>query len=318
MNDREPIEYAEDAVKAAESSYMQGWTVDAERWEQYGLYKQVAEITAPRDGRFTWDAGTGLGHQLIWLAGINPKGLYVGTERTPFNVELARDYWAGKGIDMVTILQTQALHAMPDRRLYWAQRNLAAVAAMRSRIRELLERHILITDDDTRNPQVLPAILGTEKLEAAILSLPGGSSMRAYEWPFHPAQLEEQEERARVVEASDSTRLGFYHYASQAVRDGGKIVIAERAGAAANITPELGLGHVAKTMRGYTKYWKAGRVALASHPIPDNVKLKATFEGKQYDPQDLVKLGYAMHVVIVELLRNTVEFNEPPRPLPSE
>jgi hypothetical protein len=312
MLDESQLSLARNAIVSTERTYSQDWSQDATEWERRGLYLQIARLVNPSDGRFVADIGTGLGHQLIYLGGVNPRGLYIGTERTPLNVAFAQQYLRGLGLEAVSAAMVTELKSSPDRRLYWGQRSLPGLLEMRAQILEVLKHHLFLIDDDIRRPQSLPAILGDEKLDAAILSMPGGSAIRAHEWPFAPGDLTDDESRTRITAATNETRSSFYHFASQAVRDGGKAVLAERVSApeGANILNE-GAGMLRRFIGNYAKYWHFGRIAVANHPgSPDTVPLIA--EGMT--SHQLQGMGRTTHAFIAELIRNTVDFTEPPRP----
>ncbi len=317
MKSQEQIDSAERGILGGEEEYLKDWVKDTKRWEALGLYLKVAEFAAPQNGRFTVDIGTGLGMQLVFLAAANERGLYVGTERTPRNVELAKRYLNELGLDAVTMLLTQGLAVDAEDRLFWEQRHLPHLKSIRPQIRAALEQQVLLMDDDIRRPQSLPVVLDGEKVDTAILSLPGGSASRAYEWPFVAEQIDQHEVRRRTVQVSNDTRAGFYHFASQTVRDGGKAIVAERLTSDDTDGAGSALALISQQMGPYAKYWRAGRVAMMkSNELPQQVTLLATHEGRQLGKADLQKYGLQMRLAIIELFRNKKAFDEAPLPEP--
>lgn len=306
---------ARDHLAALEGAYITDWEQDANALDADGHYQSIAEIVDPKDGRFVVDIATGLGKQLIWLAVQNPKGLYIGTERTPQNVVAAAAHLEKRKLASVAI-QTQQVELSSSGKLYWKQKNLPGLQASRDEIMQLLQQYVLFVDDDIRNPQSLPVILGGEKLDAAIFSMPGGSAARAWEWPYAAEEIDRDEMHRRVSEATARTRMGFFHYASSAVRDGGKIVIAERMTVPKGGEIGDGFKALADQIGGLQKYWKVGRGFHRTMGGERGVPLVATHDGRILSQSALLGIGHSNHIAILELLRTKTDFSEPPLPSP--
>lgn len=311
-----PAELSQTFLRA-ESLYFDDWKKDSEIWMQDGLYARVAEIANPQSGRIVLDMGTGTGMQLVFLAGENPDGLFIGTDRTPANVLLAVNHLRSKGLDAISALTTQELSIDDQQRLYWQQRSVEELRTLSTQVRNVLRQHVLIMDDDMRHPIALPIILDGEKVDTAILSLPGGGPTRAYEWP-HAPNADPAQADARSLAVSNDARSGFYHYASQAVRDGGKAIIVERVVSGVDAADPAGVLTLIGRHAGVCgKYWNARKVHTRAMPTNFSVELRATLGTEQISHAAIERRSAAMHLAIIELCRNTVPFNEAPRPRPA-
>ncbi len=311
---------AEIAAIDAEATYFCAWKKDADEWAKVGLYRKITELADPQDDQLIVDIGTGTGVQLLHLMAQNPRTRYIGTERTPHNVSALYTYWKQEGFEgALAQLHTQEMAVDADGHVYWKQRLPEQLVQMRDQVRAVLTERILVLDDDIRRPESLPVILGNEKIDTAIFSQTGGSPLRPYEWPYKIFRTVAKKEAAkRTREIGNSTRTGFYHFASKTVRDGGRMIVAERA----SIDPknnilEESLAMISAQIGSFKKYWKPMRGAEATLDLPENVELVAG-DKNEMTMKSLKEKGRTTHSVVMEFIRTALPFNEPELPRPRE
>jgi hypothetical protein len=296
----------EASLAGTEDAYSADWIADAQRWQERGLYRTVADFVAPRPGHFVVDIGTGTGLQLMWLMGLEPDGLYLGTDRTPANVQRAAAFLDTEGLPAAA-MKLRSLQQHDDGRVGWEHQRLAELRVTLPVLLRHMRERVVIIDDDIRDPQALQVILGETKIDAAILSLPGGSPARAYEWPYALRLVSAAEERQRIVEVTNDTRMAFFRWAAATVRDGGKVVLAERLSAVPGVPPELAALELVSRFMGETApCWRPGRVATL--PIDGEhhqVQLRASHAGNTLSVADLEASGRTMMLAIVELFRTS-------------
>lgn len=319
MDDKSHIN-AENVLLENETAYALDWQADSFNALQSGFYAKVSNSIEPKPGEIIVDIGAGLGNQLIDLMVREPKALTIGTERTRENVRMIVEHFRNIGLESAcAAVISSSLEQTIDGKVFW-QRICRDREEFRKKCRPLLETKILFLDDDIRYPVLLPTVLGDEKIDTGVLSLPGGSSNRAIEWPFDPTNYTQANNNQRIIEAANATRFAFYHYMAEHVRPGGRIIVAERIVAGKQEKPgDAFFSLIGRHMKDLRKYWNPHRsTAAAMYPQNAAVELRASDKGMQeYSHEDLRKLKREFSVVIGTLERNTTQFSENPLPRPA-
>ncbi len=307
-----------------EERYAQDWRVDADNFMGSNLYGEITGLVEPKNGETTVDVGTGMGYQLIALAEQNGMSNVIGTERTRANVfETYKHMQAYNLARYFSLFSDSELSLTEDGRVYW-KRGSGFTDDIKDRLRSQLEHKILLLDDNILYPQILPAVLPDGKLQAGILSMPGGSSNRALEWPFYPAELDDEQHLDRTTEISDATRKAFYRFMAEYMEPGnGRIVIAERMLSDPSVSQhQAGIGMIGRQMQSLRKYWKPMRGGIVPVDFSGTqVDLKATdAKGKVFDAREKHPSGAISSIVVARFDRTNVPFDEPPqeRPIPEQ
>lgn len=304
-----------------EQEYGYDWIQDAEKLGQDGLYNTITTIVEPKPHEIIVDIGTGTGLQLLSIASAEGNAITIGTERTRANVLLTYQYLAELGLqDVLSALSTSELTVTKDKKLFWKP-EVATIAKHMAQVRAQLLEKLMILEDNILTPALLPYVLEGKQIDAGILSMPGGSSSRLLEWPFDPMTLTQQTKRQRVYEISNQTRFAFYHFMSEHVRPGGRIVVAERMLSDNNADPKDAVLMLTKRhMCDLKKYWEATKVAIHHTEFTDTtVELSASnpHGGTVYGhaPE---REGYTPNIAIIRYDRNDVPFKEAPLPHPEK
>lgn len=321
MASKTPKELATESLVDREHAYASDWQKDAERLNEMGLYTEIANLINPKDDDLIVDIGTGAAYQLIQLVLKNPKATYIGTERNRAStIATYQNLQAMKIEKIFSVLATSELEKTNDGRGFWSS-NAEFVRQNMHQVRIVLKDYILLLDDDIRYPEILPIVLDDKKIDVGILSMPGGSMSRIYEWPFEPGQkkLSDAQMQKRVNDVSDMTRIAFYHFMSEYVRESGRIVVAERMHlpASSNFSDAIGI-MMMKKMKHLTKYWQSLRGFFIETDLTDmTVKLSATDEdGEVIENNMPMNKESRRGVVVCTLERNEVSFEEDDLPRP--
>lgn len=210
-----------------ESRYLFDWKKDARAYAALGLYARITDMIEPKADDVIVDVGLGTGHQLFSLMATRPEATLIGTDRTSMNVYQTYQMLVADGVGDAFMIVTNgnAVESQPGQ-LHW-EHNRAWLQEHVTNIRELLRTKVLLLQDNILYPQALPAILD-RPITAAIHSLPGGSAMRAYEWPYTREDMEHIPEVDRITDITQRTRYAFAHYMSQHMVPQGRLVLAER------------------------------------------------------------------------------------------
>lgn len=314
-------EAARRGLLGQEEQYSLDWMEDAERLADDGLYDTITKMVEPKPDEVIVDIGTGTGLQLLSLGAAEGDAITIGTERTRMNVMMAYSYLSQLGLrDALSVLAASDLRVSADeRQLYWKQ-ELHRVAGFVANVRSQLREKIHLLEDNILMPELLTHVLDGRKIDAGILSMPGGSSSRLLEWPYDiNSPLTEETKRVRVKEITNRTRYAFYHFMSEHVREGGRIVVAERMLTDPAIAPAHGAQiMIAQHMQSLTQYWQPLKGALLQTEFSNTtVQLGASDPRLGHMRGDEAKeKGYAPHIAVVRYDRTDVPFNEPPLPRP--
>ncbi len=310
-------DYVKDVWQRQDTEYFDLWLQESLEWDRAGFYDRYAGLLNPRDGELIIDVGAGNGTLLSYLYERSDKAHYIAVERSRYAALFAfkmlekflplTGYLSGR-LQWTSQHRPRWVYEVPPRKQL-------------QEIKKSLSDRILILTDDIRYPTVLPAVLGRERADALSLSMPGGPSVRALEWPFDcpEEQLEESEVERRVKHVSDDTRKATFHFAAKHLKDGGRLLIAERVATASDPSPENMLGSFGASIGPYRKYWSAqnlffsGPVDVQSglQWIPTKHEKKET-EGSPGIPEKPVR-----RAAILTLIRNKRRFRESPLPRPS-
>lgn len=304
-----------------EQEYGYDWIQDAERLGRSGLYNTITKIVEPKPHEIIVDIGTGTGLQLVSIAGVERDVITIGTERTRANVLLTYQYLAELGLqDALSALSTSELAVTEDKKLFWKP-EVATIAKHMAQVRTQLQEKIMLLEDNILTPALLPYVLEGKQIDAGILSMPGGSSSRLLEWPFDPMTLTQETKRERVYEISNQTRFAFYHFMSEHVRPGGRIVVAERMLSDPGMSPTVAVQMLTVShMRGLHKYWEPVKGALHETEFTNTaVELSASNpHGGTIHGHAAEREGYTPNIAIIRYDRNDVPFEEAPLPRPEK
>ena len=309
---------AYDAIQQQEQSYGHDWQQDSENLEASGLYRAIADLVDPKKGEIVVDIGTGRGLQLMALTMKEPDSIIIGTERTRVNAIEAYQFLSDLGLgDYLAVLATSEMDVTSERKIFWKHHTEAIRNAMHS-VRQAMQEKIMIIDDNILHPESLPILLEGKKIDAGILSMPGGSSARTLEWPFQAEMLDSKTSRQRVFDVSNQTRFAFYHFMSEHVRESGRIVVAERMLADPSIDPRMAISHLlGRHMKSLTKYWKPANGALLEADFANtNVALNPADTEKGPIQNGVHNESHNRYIGILRLDRTDVPFEEPALPRP--
>jgi hypothetical protein len=287
-----------------------------------GFYNAIADLVDPKDDEVVVDVGTGLGHLLVALTVKNPKSVIIGTERTMRNLSAAFNYLDSLGIaDSLAVLENAELRWTPDQRVFW-HRSLDAFADDRAKIHEILREKIMLIGDDILHSTFLPDILPEPRIDAGILSMPGGAPNRAWLWPMKMERAKDAEIQRRIANISDTTRLAFFHFMSEHVPPGGRIVVAERFGTEhGKDTPQNFATSVRGKMRDLRKYWDTKTVLQVDADLANGATelMIEDVDRQKFIPVKEVDRSIQQTIGIIRFDRNDVTFNElpPERPMPA-
>lgn len=317
----EHYESAREALLTQEGSYALDWVNDAERLFRDGLYDTIADLVKPKADEVIVDIGTGTGLQLLSLAQAEGQAITIGTERTRVNVSLAYKYLSGLGLkDALNALAPSTLAVSAEDKLFWKP-ELQRVADHMAKIRRELSKNILLLEDNILAPALLPHVLEDRPIDAGILSMPGGSISRLVEWPYDAmSNLTQTAKLERMKEVTDTTRFAFFHYMSEHVRPGGRIVVAERMLTDPNIERILGIQlMIAKHMGPLRKYWESTTGALLETELSDTTVRLIARDSQQgmMSGKSATEKGFRPHIGIIRYDRNDVPFEEAPLPRPA-
>jgi len=308
------------AIQHQEQGYGRDWQQDSEKLDASGLYHAIAQLVNPQKGEIIVDIGTGRGFQLIALTMAEPESIIIGTERTRVNALEAYQCLVELGLeDYLAVLATSEIEITPERKIFWRQDTEVIRKAMNS-VRLAMKEKIMIIDDNILHPESLPLLLEGQKIDAGILSMPGGSSARALEWPFQAEILDDTALNQRVFDISNQTRYAFYHFMSENVRTDGRVVIAERMLADPSVDPRFAINHLlGKHMKSLTKYWKPMNGAFIEADFTNTtVSLNPAHTEHGPVPNGVHNEQYRRYIGVLRLDRNDVPFEEPALPRPVE
>ena len=317
----EAIDHAMRVIAGQELRYADEWGSDAHSLQNSGLYDAITSFVDPQDGQTIVDIGTGNANQLISLVLRNPRPTYIGTERSRPNVIATYESIQRAGLKNVfTMVATSQLTKTADGKAFW-KFDASFVRDRLEQIREHLKQKVLLIDDNILYPEILPIVLGDQKIDAGILSMPGGSSSRTIEWPFRPDEVRTQADLRRIAtDVTNRTRTAFFRLMSEYVRPEGRIVVAERI----LLTPESSVRGATRALIGehmgdLTKYWQPISGTFLDIELHNTtVELHGLHaDGQHVSMKEIQGTDQKAGVVIIRIDRNDVPFNEPPVPRPT-
>lgn len=313
-----PPHWLQGTLHQSEAEYLQRWLEDAKRFASSGFYERVTDMVAPKDDDVIVDIGFGTAHQLVSLMLRNPKSTLIGTDRTSMNVmsTYQRLINSKLGSAFAAVPIGKLTEHAPGQ-IHW-QHDLPMLRAILGEVRELLKTKVLLLPDNILYPQSLPEVLGDTPITAGIMSLPGGSGNRAYEWPVLPEHMQATEQIERIQQVSDQTRMAFYHFMSQHVRPGGRIIVAERITVEPGIEPMESATHNMRYAMGELQnYWAPHSSNYADLPLEHTtVELYDTSGMSMAEAPQARAQGKRVGVVISRFDRNDRSWNSPPLPRP--
>lgn len=246
MSTEHPIQ----TLQEYETLYSTAWRDDSLRLARAGYYQHATDMVDPKAEQVIVDIGTGIGLLLMSICARSPKSLMIGTDRTQQNMQTLMQTLNELGFQQsIAVLgdaEWSVVQSQVRQRLQ--QEQVARHAAL---MRQLMHDRVLFVNDDILDPVYLPTILGDTPIDAGVLSLPGGSASRAFEWPFTQEQIEGTERNTRLHNITAHTRRAFYDFMSKHVRPGGRVVASERV--------DLGPKHTATDVMAVNTRWFMGK-----------------------------------------------------------
>jgi hypothetical protein len=311
------LKTVEQLLLQQESHYIDGWIAESEQWEQIGLYTEIAQMVGPKDGGYYLDVGSGVGHQSVYMTGVNPESNNMGMEGTRFLTALAQKHWSEQGLPVSGYINGE-ISLTKDDKIYYERPSIVEPQLLAS-LRKAYRENILYVTDNILYPRIVPAVLGNEKLDGATFSMPGVPLSMLFQWPHRITdRLTEKTHPKRLKEVMTQVRMAAYHNVSQWTAPKGRFAITERIAIDSEVDKSDAVALISDSMGRYGQYWSFTDARITD-PIEGNSPLNwgGIVDAQMSVPKEVIEsLGAQSHALIVLLTRNTTAFNENPLPEP--
>lgn len=300
--------------QSVDESYAQQWAVEAQKWDQVGVYEFIANAIAVKPNGFHLDVGSGWGHLLATLhsrlarekTDMRLIGIEINTMLAVGSMVTLERAKIGAAIyhNVRTVRTVQSGGNLFFSRAYAFDPRSAANIGITS---DALPA-ISVVVDDVRQASVIRAVLAERRVSSATLMFPGSSARPAYETPHRiEGLLPVDKETTHIREALAAFRRGTFALLTDVMEPGGQFLMVERAVKESVQTDDDFLRLIADQtcdlFGEHAKHWQLQRQAV-THMDDVGVRSPLLWVSDRGSSESLTRGGKAgVALTVTELIR---------------
>lgn len=312
-----------EALNVIDQSYATKFAAESSGWIEMGAYDVVAKLAEVKDGQILVDIGSAFGPLAVVIANqlqrTQQAARIICVERSAFLVREFIQILENARLLTGAYMMWQPVLEMKDNKCLVTRDFILDIKQLKKLKIDERKNGVWIICDDVRSRKILDHALPKE-IDAMTFTFPGAGTSAAYEAPYcakGPANDAEMMASMRTV--SDEVRRATYALASERVRAGGRLVVAERVPRPENLEDKASafatmmMDQFSRRMKPFDRYWVAHETAFIKQDVrnlqgPLQWSLQLTPNSREIQ-FDATNMGATAFIVCLE--RNEVPFEQP-------